>query len=41
MTIVIDPETIPVVPDEEDEPYDPEEHEYPDVQPYPRRDWNV
>lgn len=41
MTIVIDPETIPVPVDDEPEPYDPDEHEYPDEQEYPKHDWGV
>ena len=40
MTIVIDPETIPV-PVGEPEPYDPDDYEFPDEQGYPKKDWNI
>lgn len=40
MTIVIEPDTIPIEPDEE-EPHDPDDYEYPDDQPYPKRDWGI
>ncbi len=40
MTIVIEPDVIPLTqPREDDDDYDPEEHEYPDDQPYPTPDW--
>ena len=40
MTIVIEPDVIPITqPDLDEEEYDPEEHEYPDDQPYPQPDW--
>jgi len=38
MTIVIEPDVIPLTEPEEEE-YDPEEHEYPDTQDYPTPDW--
>ncbi len=40
MTITIEPDVIPITqPSEDEEEYDPEEHEYPDTQPYPTPDW--
>ena len=42
MTITtIEPDIIELPEPEPDEPYDPDEHEYPDIQPYPTPDWTA
>lgn len=44
MTITIEPDLIPAPAEEEEveEPWDPNgDEEFPDTQPYPKKDWNV
>jgi hypothetical protein len=44
MIITIEPDLIPTpdVEEPQDEPWDPNgDEEFPDTQPYPKKDWNV
>jgi hypothetical protein len=41
MTVIeIDPDTIEL-PEDEDEPYDPDDYEFPDVQPPTEPEWGI